>query len=196
MIGIERGCLETASKTKKQNNPHKRLQRRKYKMLRKARNKTLDLCHKATRKIADAFPNAKAYVGEPFNAACQKISKIWAQQVSSACNRVIINQLNYKLAACIEVNEAYTSKTCPSCGKRSKHSRIYKCRCGLKAPRDLVGCLNIRAIGIDGAMTSGRVLPKTVIWKHPAKYPGISPGSPTDARHVARQASAPRIPCL
>src|SRR5439155_9928242 len=82
---------------------HKRLQRRKYRTLAKAKNKVRDLCHKATRKVANAFPNAKAYVGAPFNAACQKLGRKSAQTVASACNRKIISLLNYKLAACIEV---------------------------------------------------------------------------------------------
>ena len=85
---------------------HKRLQRRKYRTLNKAKNKVRDLCHKATRKVADAFPNAKAYVGEPFNDACRKMGRKLAQTISSACNRKIISLLNYKLAACIQVDEA------------------------------------------------------------------------------------------
>lgn len=50
---------------------HKRLQSRKYRTLATAKNKVRDLCHKATRKVAEAFPNAKADVGEPFNDASQ-----------------------------------------------------------------------------------------------------------------------------
>jgi len=38
-------------------------------MLKHASNKVRDLCHKATRKVADAFPNAQAYVGEPFKGS-------------------------------------------------------------------------------------------------------------------------------
>ena len=42
---------------------------------------------------------------------------------------------NYKLAACIEVEEHSSSKTCPVCGERSKHSRIYRCRrCRISKP--------------------------------------------------------------
>ena len=66
---------------------HKRLQRDKYRVLSHAKNKVRDLCHKATRKVADAFPNAKAYVGEPFNDACRKMGRKQAQTVASACNR-------------------------------------------------------------------------------------------------------------
>jgi IS605 OrfB family transposase len=155
-------------------------------MLDRARNKVRDLCHKATRKVADAFPNAKAYVGKPFNDACQKMGRRQAQTVSSACNRKIISMLNYKLGICIEVDEAYTSQQCPVCGARSKHRRIYRCRCGCTAPRDVVGCSNIRAIGIDGAISTGRDVPRVVHFVHPSKYPGANRVVPQDTGQVAR----------
>ncbi len=189
---------------KKGSRRHRRLQRRKNRILDHARNKVRDLCHKATRKIADAFPNAKAYVGEPFNDACRKMDRVRAQTVSSACNRKIINLLNYKLAACIEVEEHSSSKTCPVgrtvlaacieveehsssktcpvCGERSKHNRIYRCRrCGFKAPRDVVGCSNIRVIGIEGGLRPGCPVPNRIHFVHPSKYPGagqVAPGTP------------------
>lgn len=56
----------------KRSRRHRRLQRRKYRMLEKAGNRVRDLVHKATRKVADAFPSAKVYVGEPFNDAARK----------------------------------------------------------------------------------------------------------------------------
>lgn len=51
----------------------KRLQRRKAKMLTKAKRRMRDLTHKATRKVADAFPDATCHAGKPFNEAAQKI---------------------------------------------------------------------------------------------------------------------------
>jgi putative transposase len=153
---------------------HKRLQRAKYRRLDHAKNKVRDLCHKATRKVADTFLNAKAYVGKPFNDAARKMGSRQAQSVASACNRKIIEQLNYKLAAAIEVNEAYSSQTCPDCGKRSKHRRTYCCRCGFVAPRDVVGCANIRAIGSNGEMQPGTPVPGYVRFVHPSKYPGVN----------------------
>ncbi len=176
-----------AKKTKRSRR-HKRLQRAKYRVLKHAKNKVRDLCHKATRKVADAFPNAKAYVGEPFNDACRKLERKQAQTVSLACNRKIVNLLNYKLAACIEVEEAYSSQTCPVCGERSKHRRVYRCpKCGYEAPRDVVGCLNIRTIGIEGGMRPGCCVPNAIQFVHPSKYPGPSPGSPGDTGQVARK---------
>jgi putative transposase len=165
---------------------HKRLQRAKYRRLAKARNKVRDLCHKATRKVADAFPNATAYVGKPFNNGCQKLGRRQAQTVSSACNRKLIDVLNYKLAACIEVEEAYSSQTCPVCGERSQHGRTYRCRCGYQAPRDVVGCCNIRVIGLEGTMRPGCCVPHAIQLVHPSKYPGRKPGSPADTGQVAQ----------
>lgn len=44
----------------------------------------------------------------------------------------------------IEVNPAYTSQTCPRCGKRNKaDDRRYECSCGFKTHRDRVGAINI-----------------------------------------------------
>jgi len=168
---------------------HKRLQHRKYQMLTTAKNTIRDLCHKATRKVAEAFPNAKAYVGEPFNDAAQKVGRKQAQTVASACNRKIISMLNYKLASCIEVDESYTSQTCPVCGERSKHRRTYHCQCGFVAPRDVVGSTNIRTMGIDGAMRPGCSVPNAVHWRHPSKYPSTKLGSHADTMQVAREPS-------
>lgn len=43
-------------------------------------------------------------------------------------------------------DEAYSSQTCPACGKRHKpKGRTYKCSCGFEFDRDGVGSYNIRA---------------------------------------------------
>jgi transposase len=106
---------------------HKRLQRRKYAMLGKTARRIRDLCHKATRQVAEAFPNATCFVGEPFNDAAQRIGRVSAQQVSTACTRKIIGQLHYKTAGALTLSEAYSSQTCVVCGERSKQRRIYRC---------------------------------------------------------------------
>ena len=110
------------------------------------------------------------------------MDQVRAQTVSSACNRKIINLLNYKLAACIEVEEHSSSKTCPVRGERSKHSRIYRFRrCRYEAPRDVVGCSNIRVIGIAGGLRPGCPVPHRIQFVHPSKYPGVgqvAPGTP------------------
>ena len=53
------------------------------------------------------------------------------------------------------VNPKYTSQTCPACGERNKASdRKYKCSCGFKGHRDIVGALNI----ISAPMADGNSL--------------------------------------
>ncbi len=50
------------------------------------------------------------------------------------------------------VNPKYTSQLCPACGERNKaNDRKYKCSCGFKGHRDIVGALNIiSATVVDG----------------------------------------------
>jgi transposase len=62
------------SKCIKRSRRYTRLQRRKYRLLGKTKRRIRDLTHKATHAIAQAFPGATCYVGEPFNAsgACRR----------------------------------------------------------------------------------------------------------------------------
>ncbi|MCY3553232.1 MAG: transposase [Candidatus Poribacteria bacterium] len=44
----------------------------------------------------------------------------------------------------VQIDEAYTSQTCPSCGNRKKpNNREYTCKCGFEYHRDGVGAINI-----------------------------------------------------
>lgn len=158
----------------------KRLQRRKARMRAKARRRLNDLVHKATRKVADAFPGATCYVGEPFNDAAQDMAPRQAQTVSQACNARLIAQFDYKTCGAIQVNEAYTSQTCPRCGRRRVCRRTYRCVCGIVAPRDVVGATNILSVGEHGSIQPHTPLPTVVQSAHPVnvsrRKPGSSPG--------------------
>jgi putative transposase len=146
----------------------KRLQRRKYRVLDKISHQVRDATHKSTHAIATAFPGATCYVGEPFNDAAQRTGRVQAQQVSTACARKIIEQLDYKTAGALVINEAYSSQTCPVCGERSKHRRIYRCpHCGATGPRDAVGAVNLLSLGQHGAMLPDRSLPQQVKYLRP-----------------------------
>jgi putative transposase len=158
-------------------------------MLDKSKRRIRDLCHKATQQVAEAFPNATCYVGEPFNDAAQCIGRVQAQQVSTACTRKLINQLNYKTAGAITLSEAYSSQTCPVCGERSKHRRIYRCpHCGATGPRDAIGALNILSLGTHGAMLPGRSLPPQVKYLRPWPRPRSQPRS-SSGGHPARSSA-------
>ena len=146
----------------------KRLQRRKHHLLDKTKRKVRDATHKATHAITEAFPGATCYVGEPFNEAAQRTGRVSAQQVSAACTRKLIQQLEYKTAGVIVISESYSSQTCPVCGERSKHRRIYRCpQCGVTGPRDAVGAVNILSLGQHGTMLPERALPQQVKYLRP-----------------------------
>ncbi len=148
-----------------------RLQRRKRKLLAKAHNRVRDITHKATALVRDEFPEAAVYVGEPFNDAAQKSGRVQAQQVSSACNRKLIGQLDYKCAGATEVPEAYSSQTCPVCGRRQLCRRTYRCKnkaCGYTAPRDVVGSLNILRIGKHGSLVQSKHIPSQIKYLRPS----------------------------
>jgi putative transposase len=164
----------------------KRLQRRKHRLLDKTKRQVRDATHKATYAIAQAFPGATCYVGEPFNDAAQRTGRVQAQQVSTACTRKLIRQLDYKTAGAITVSEAYSSQTCPVCGERSTHRRIYRCpHCGATGPRDAVGAVNILCLGHQGAMLPGRSLPRQVKYLRPwPRQPRSSSGG-----HPARRSA-------
>ncbi|HEV8194312.1 MAG TPA: transposase, partial [Ktedonobacterales bacterium] len=170
---------------------HKRLQHCKFRLLDRSRRRIRDLCHKATRQVAAAFPNALCSVGEPFNDAAQRVGRVQAQQVSTACTRKLIQQLDYKMAGAIAIPEPYSSRTCPVCGQRSRHRRIYQCpQCGITAPRDAVGAVNILALGLHGAMLPGRSLPPREQVKYLRPWPrSRSQPRSSSGAHPARRSA-------
>lgn len=174
---------------KKGSKRRKRLVRARYKMADKGARRLRDVLHKATRIIADAFPHSPVIVGKPFNDAARKMGRRQAQQVSQASNAKLIALLAYKMAGANEVPEPYSSQTCPVCGCRQKCRRVYKCQsCGFVAPRDVVGALNIRAIGLCGGLQPDATIKVPLItWRHPSKYLGHKPSSPggTPAQEAA-----------
>ncbi len=170
----------------------KRLQRRKYRVLDTTKRQVRDATHNATHAIAAAFPGATCSVGEPFNDAAQRTGRVQAQQVSTACTRQIIQQLDDKTAGVITRSEASSSQTCPVGGERSKHRRIDTCpHCGATGPRDAVGAVHILRLGRHGAM-----VPCSQVVPCPRRCSicALGAGVPADNRHVARR--EPRSPRL
>ena len=155
----------------------KKLARAKRRSEAKTARKVKDILHKATRVIANAFPRSAAVVGKPFNAAARVVGRVRAQQISQAPNAKLIAQFAYKMAGGAESKpEPYSSQTCPGCGCRQKCRRVYQCKeCGWSAPRDVVGALNIRSIGLHGEIRAGLAPPTDVRWVRPLrKYPVAS----------------------
>ena len=52
------------------------------------------------------------------------------------------------------VNEKFTSQTCPVCGKRhTPRGRVFKCpHCGFVGVRDIVGAANIKSRHVNGKL--------------------------------------------
>ncbi len=162
----------------KGSNRWRRVQRRKKQMLAKTRRRMNDLIHKATHRISQEFPGATCYVGKPFNEAARKLNGVWAQQVSQASNGKIARQLDYKTSGVIQVDERYSSQTCPNCGARQTCRRVYRCReCGIVAPRDVVGSTNILCIGLHEEMRIGQSLAPEVVYVRPVKVFRREPNS-------------------
>jgi putative transposase len=153
---------------------HKRLQRRKKQHLARCARKQRDLCHKATRAVARAFPDTRGIVGKPYNPAATHLGRRQAQQVSQARTARIIQQLGYTLSGVVQVSEAYRSQTCPVCGCRQRCLRLYRCKtCGLEAPREVVGATNLRALRLYGGFTPAQPMAKAVHFVRPLlRYPG------------------------
>ncbi|HZA29475.1 MAG TPA: transposase [Gammaproteobacteria bacterium] len=79
--------------------------------------------------------------------------------------------LDYKLkriGCCRETqNEAYTTKTCPVCGRRHKPAgRLYRCICGFVGIRDEVGAVN----QLNKYLHGGDIIPGTVLPTGKVKY--------------------------
>ena len=131
---------------------------KKLKAIRKSRNKEqrwmTDQDHKISRAIVnDAVANGVKTI------KLEELSGIrQSARTSRKNNHSLHNWSFYRLAKFIEykaalawievvyVNPAYTSQTCPCCGKRNHaNDRNYVCSCGYHTHRDRLGAVNILA---------------------------------------------------
>lgn len=179
------------AKCAKRSRQWKRLQRRKVYLLARNNRQRRDIEHKVTRAISN---HAKAegartlMVGDLRDIGDGKRLKTKEQQkVSGWSHGRQIAFLTYKLAAegiAVErQNEAYSSKTCPQCGRHNKPTgRNYRCsRCGFIGHRDAVGAVNLESKALYGGF--GHMQPLSV------KYRRAFRRSSPDTGHVACQAS-------
>jgi len=167
----------------------KRLQRRKVYLLSRNNRQRRDIEHKITRAITN---HAKAegartlMVGDLRDIGGGKRLRTKEQQkISGWSHGRQIAFLTYKLAAegiaLQRQNEAYSSKTCPQCGRHNKpNGRNYRCStCGFIGHRDAVGAVNLESKALYGRF--GYMQPRSV------KYRRAFRRSSSDTRHVARQ---------
>lgn len=126
----------------------------------------LDIDHKISRQIVNtAIANDVTQINlenlknirSTINAYKKNYRKRYCKTRKSLKNSCDVNNWSfYRLAQFIEykaklagikvetVNPAYTSQTCPKCGKRNHaNDRNYKCECGFHIHRDLLGAINI-----------------------------------------------------
>lgn len=143
-------------------------EKKKLNAIRKLNNKEQrwmqDQDHKVSRAIVNFAKENKISV-----IRLEKLANIRQTTRTSRKNEKSLHTWSfYRLAKYIEykaklvgikveyVNPAYTSQTCPQCGEKNKaQDRNYKCKCGFKKHRDLVGAMNIRyAPVVDGKSQS------------------------------------------
>jgi len=130
-----------------------RLTRRKWKRIKKIDNQIKDALHKHTTSFVK-YCHAKGIgtivlgdlTGIRQNIKARKKER---QKLHQWAFGKIAELITYKAKTLgikvVQIDEAYTSQTCPQCGNRKKpNNRNYTCKCGFKYHRDGVGAINIR----------------------------------------------------
>ena len=149
------------SRCKKYSKRWCRLRRAKRKLLDKTNNQIRDCNHKITRAFVNwaiAHKISKVYVGDVEGVqrnTRKKKCKHTRQKLSRWNFGKHLEYLKYKLEAVgielVKISEAYSTQTCPHCGKRRKcSSRNYRCSCGYSAHRDIHGARNILSLAKFG----------------------------------------------
>lgn len=132
----------------------KKLRARKEMILRKLDNQMHDILHKQTTKLVSTLYQTGVQIVVIGDVREIRKDLDYGTKANQKIHQWLHGKvrwlISYKAKAVgigIELqDEAYTSQTCPSCGKRYKPSgREYKCTCGFCYHRDGVGAYNIRA---------------------------------------------------
>lgn len=142
------------SRCQKGSRRYRKLSKAIYCLHHKADNQIGDVVHKTTKLFLDyCIKNniTTVYYGDLDRATRNtkgEISSHVGQKLNEWCYGRIVQQLENKLGCygveLVRVDEAYSSQTCPVCGKRNKPAnRNYHCNCGYEQHRDIVGAMNI-----------------------------------------------------
>jgi putative transposase len=161
------------SKCKRRSRLWKRLQRRKEYLLARNNRQRRDIEHKVTRAVTTHAKQEGArrlVVGDLRTVGRGKrLSRKVQQKVSGWSHGRQIAFLAYKLETegitLERQSEAYSSKTCPQCGKHNKpNGRRYRCaKCGFSGHRDAVGATNQVSKALHGDY--GRVQPSSIKYR-------------------------------
>jgi len=159
------------SRLKKGSRRWRRLTRKKQRFLEQMRRRKEHLLHTITvQAVGWCFERGvkTLYVGNPLDVTKKEHGRRHNQRMHQWTFGQMFNQLRYKLAAhgieMVLVGEENTSSTCPSCGaKGTFRGRVFYCPdCGFSCHRDVVGCINIRSVGLHGGIVAGQeTVPKT-----------------------------------
>ena len=143
------------SNTVKGSRQYKKYSRAVHRLNMKRSDQIRDCIHKITKMYLDyCLENgiSKVYYGDLDSCTRGthgKHTKFVNQKLRDWCYGKMTEELTNKLGRygikMIKISEAYTSQTCPHCGRRHKPTnRNYKCRqCGYVQHRDLVGAMNM-----------------------------------------------------
>ncbi len=148
------------SKTKKGSRRNRKLRMVLYKLKEKKENRLRNALHQISRQITNwcVDKNISTIVFGDLKDINKNKKKKRRRRNNQEIGLMefgrLFEYLKYKLAEngikIKKISEAYTSQTCPVCGERHKVSgRTYKCECGYKGIRDLVGAYNIRNLFLN-----------------------------------------------
>lgn len=142
------------SKTKRGSKRRKSLVATKHRIIRQLDNQINDILHKQSTHLVSTLFKAgvqTVVIGDirdirnsiKYGAKANQKLHSW----SFGKYRWMVEYKAEKLGMKVQLqDEAYSSQTCPACGKRHKPSgRTYTCKCGFQFDRDGVGSYNIRA---------------------------------------------------
>jgi len=137
---------------KKGSERRKKLIISKQKKLKRLNNQINDIEHKLTSVAINTLHERGVrtlVIGDLRNI---RIGKDWGKVQNQRMHQAPTGRIRHMLSYKAErlgwktdmQNEAWTSKTCPSCGVRNKPKwRVYECPCGFSGHRDVVGQVNI-----------------------------------------------------
>ena len=170
----------------------RKLKRSKARMLAKYHRQVHNLLHHVANRMIDFCVQQEAgtlVIGDVIDIARNKRKQKKGSRRSNQENSgnplgQLVDYLEYKgnrRGVKVEnINEAYTSQSCPKCGHRHKPSgRIYRCtnpQCQFTAPRDEVGAVNILCKYHHGKIVPDVLLPTNKVkYQRPVKMPVIRP---------------------
>lgn len=153
----------------------RKIQARINRFLGQQENRVRDMEHKVSRDVVNwcvEHEVGELAIGDVRDIANGKrLNRKSQQKVSNWAHGRMRKYIGYKaeeagITVVDDVNEAYTSQTCPECGERSKpRGRVYRCSCGFTGHRDVNGAANILSRHLYSEL--GKVRPPRPKYRQP-----------------------------